>query len=171
MKTKEVPQLRRLRLKNLCKGPLLPQALRRTIARFKKIGHLGVQSGRGCKSTRSGVIEDVATAIVEQLVDKVVGCSSACAVSRHLDVPYSTLRNVLRKMVHFFSYKISHNQQLLAINKEKRLTFALTFLARVEVDASWPWQILWSNEVLFHLSVTVNTHNCCIWDTKNPRTF
>ncbi|GBN16423.1 hypothetical protein AVEN_126506-1 [Araneus ventricosus] len=95
-------------------------------------------------------------------MNNVVGCSGARAVSRHLGVPYSTVRNVLRKMVHFFRYKISHNQQLLAIDREKRLTFVLIFLARVEVDASWPRQILWSDEAHFHLRGTVNTHNCRI---------
>ncbi|GFT16004.1 uncharacterized protein TNCV_3315611 [Trichonephila clavipes] len=44
----------------------------------------------------------------------------------------------------------------MANDREKRLTFALTFLARVEVDASWPWKILWSDEAHFHLSGTVN---------------
>ncbi|GFV57925.1 uncharacterized protein TNCV_2801911 [Trichonephila clavipes] len=34
------------RLKNLRKGPLLPQALKRMIARFEKTGHLGVQPAR-----------------------------------------------------------------------------------------------------------------------------
>ncbi|GFT91226.1 DUF4817 domain-containing protein [Trichonephila clavipes] len=34
------------RLKNLRKGPLLPQALKRMFARFEKTGHLGVQPGR-----------------------------------------------------------------------------------------------------------------------------
>ncbi|GFX66586.1 uncharacterized protein TNCV_1794971 [Trichonephila clavipes] len=77
-------------------------------------------------------------------MDNVIGCSSARAVSRHLGVPYSTVWNVLRKVVHFFPYKIRHNQQLMANDREKRLTFALTFLARVEVDASWPWKILWT---------------------------
>ncbi|GFX03738.1 uncharacterized protein TNCV_2113101 [Trichonephila clavipes] len=159
------------RLKNLRKGPFLPQTLKRMIARFEKTGHLGVQPGRGRKSTRSDVVEDVATAIVDQSMDNVIGCSSARAVSRHLGVLYSTVWNVLRKVVHFFPYKIRHNQQLMANDREKRLTFALTFLARVEVDASWPWKILWSDEAHFHLSGTVNTHNCRIWDTENPRTF
>ncbi|GFV36886.1 DUF4817 domain-containing protein [Trichonephila clavipes] len=85
-------------LKNLRKGPLLPQALKRMIARFEKTGHLGVQPGRGRKSTRSDVVEDVATAIVDQSMDNVIGCSSARAVSRHLGVPYSTVWNVLRKV-------------------------------------------------------------------------
>ncbi|GFX07036.1 uncharacterized protein TNCV_1556391 [Trichonephila clavipes] len=141
------------------------------IARFEKTLHFGVQPGRGRKSTRSDVIEDVATAIVVQSMDNVIGCSSARAVSRQLGVPYSTVWNVLRKVVHFFPYKIRHNQQLMANDREKRLTFALTFLARIEVDASWPWKILWSDEVHFHLSGTVNTHNCRIWDTENPRIF
>ncbi|GFT49463.1 DUF4817 domain-containing protein [Trichonephila clavipes] len=69
------------RLKNLRKGPLLPQALKRMIARFEKTGHLGVQPGRQRKSTRSDVVEDVATAIVDQSMDNVIGCSSARAIS------------------------------------------------------------------------------------------
>ncbi|GFW26390.1 DUF4817 domain-containing protein [Trichonephila clavipes] len=69
------------RLKNLRKGPLLPQALKRMIARFGKTGHLGVQPGRGRKSTRSDVVEDVANAIVDQSMDNVIDCSSARAVS------------------------------------------------------------------------------------------
>ncbi|GFW84315.1 uncharacterized protein TNCV_1131841 [Trichonephila clavipes] len=159
------------RLKNLRKGPLLPQALKRMIAGFEKTGHLGVQPGRGRKSTSSDVVEDVATAIVDQSMDNVIGCSSVRAVSRHLGVLYSTVWNVLRKVEHFFPYKIRHNQQLMVNDREKRLTFALTFLARVKVDASWPWKILWSDEAHFHLSGTVNTHNCRIWDTESPRAF
>ncbi|GFX88480.1 uncharacterized protein TNCV_2279481 [Trichonephila clavipes] len=159
------------RLKNLRKGPLLPQALKRMIAEFEKTGHLGVQPGRGRKSTSSDVVEDVATAIVDQSMDNIIGCSSVRAVSRHLGVLYSTVWNVLRKVEHFFPYKIRHNQQLMANDREKRLTFALTFLARVKVDASWPWKILWSDEAHFHLSGTVNTHNCRIWDTESPRAF
>ena len=105
------------------------------IAQFEKTGNLRFQAGLGRKPTRSEV-EDVATVIVEQSMDNVAGCSTARAVSRSLNVPYSTVQNILRKMVHFFPYKIRYNQQLLPIDREKRLTFALTFLARVEVDAS-----------------------------------
>ena len=51
------------------------------------------------------------------------------------------------------------------------MTFALTFLARIEVGETWPWQILWSNKAHFHLSETVNAHNCRIWGSGKPRTF
>ena len=103
-------------IKNLGKGPLLPQALKRIIARFKITGDLRVQPGRGCKPTRSDIVENVATAIVEQSMD-VAGCNRARAVSQNLSIPYSTLQNILRKMVHFFPYKIRYNQQLLPINR------------------------------------------------------
>ena len=49
----------------------------------------------------------VGTAIVEQAMDNVAGCSSARAVSWNLDIPYSTMENVLRKMLHFIPYKIN----------------------------------------------------------------
>ena len=60
-------------------------------------------------------------------MDNVSGFSSTRIVSRNLGVPYSTMQNVWRKMVLFFPYKIYYNQQLLPIDREKRLTFALTF--------------------------------------------
>ncbi|CAL1268836.1 unnamed protein product [Larinioides sclopetarius] len=60
---------------NLRKGPFLPQALRRMIARSEKTGHLGVQPGRGRKSTISDVVEGVATTIVEKSMDNDIGCS------------------------------------------------------------------------------------------------
>ena len=146
------------------------------IVRFEKTGDLGVQPSQGRKPTRWGIVEDVATAIVEQSMNNVAVCKSARGVSRNLSVPHNTVQNKLRKIFPirrraFFPYKIRYNQQFLPIDRKKRLTFALTFLARVEVDASWPWQILWSDEAHFHLNGTVNTHNCRICDTKNPRTF
>ncbi|GFU79014.1 uncharacterized protein TNCV_308541 [Trichonephila clavipes] len=44
----------------------------------------------------------------------------------------------------------------------------LWFLARLEVDPEWPWNILWTDEAHFHLDGSVNTHNCRIWETDNP---
>ena len=99
-------------IRNLSKGPLLPQALKRMISRFEETEDLKVQPSRGCKSSRSNIVEDVVTAIVEQSMDNVAGCSSARAVSRNLRVPYSTVQNILRKIVHFFPCKIRCNQQL-----------------------------------------------------------
>ena len=67
-------------IKNLRKGSLLPQALKRIITRFEITGDLRVQPSRGRKPTRSDIVEDGATAIVEQSMDNVAGCSSERAV-------------------------------------------------------------------------------------------
>ena len=140
--------LRKFRLiKNLRKGQLRPQALKRMITRCEKTGDHRFQPGRGRKPTRSDMIEDVATAIFQQAIDNVAGYSFARAVSRILSIPYCTVENILKKMVFFFSYKICYNQQLLPIDWE---IFALTFLARVEVDASGPGHILRNDEAHFH---------------------
>lgn len=82
---------------NLCKGQFISKALRRMIARFTKTGHLGVQLDREQKQIRSDVGEDVVTAIVEQSMDNVIGCSNARAARvaqlSHMDKMYSSSPN------------------------------------------------------------------------------
>ncbi|GFY25112.1 uncharacterized protein TNCV_2693031 [Trichonephila clavipes] len=58
--------------------------------------------------------------------------------------------------------------ELLPHDFETRHLFSLQFLARLEVDPEWPWNILWTDEAHFHLDGSVNTHNCRIWETDNP---
>ena len=133
------------RRKKLRRGPMSPQGVRDMISRFETTGSLGVQRGRGRKPIGAEVVSEVATAVVEQSLTNDRGISSARAVSRQLDVSYGTVWKILRKIVHFFPYKISHKQQLLGTDTERRLSFALTFIARMEVDDFWPWNILWSD--------------------------
>ena len=71
----------------------------------------------------------------------------------------------------FFPTQNLLQSAVVAYREGEAIDLCTDILARVEVDASWPWQIRWSNEGHFHLSGTVNTHNCRIWDTKNSRTF
>ncbi|GFU71866.1 uncharacterized protein TNCV_1628071 [Trichonephila clavipes] len=62
----------------------------------------------------------------------------------------------------------SVRRELLPHDFETRHLFSLQFLARLEVDPEWPWNILWTDEAHFHLDGSVNTHNCRIWETDNP---
>ncbi|GBL95165.1 hypothetical protein AVEN_110553-1 [Araneus ventricosus] len=50
----------------------------------------------------------------------------------------------------------------------KREAFSLQFLARMEVDNAWTWDIFRTDETHFHLQGSVNTHNCRIWARVNP---
>ena len=81
---------------------------------FEKTGDLRVQSGRGRKPTRSGIVEDVDTTIVEQSMDNVSGCSRAYAISRNMSVPYSTVQNILRKNGAFFPIQNSLQSAVVA---------------------------------------------------------
>ncbi|GFV80336.1 uncharacterized protein TNCV_4957391 [Trichonephila clavipes] len=65
------------------------------------------------------------------------------------------------------------SSNVLASTSVRRVAEALdlprsTFLARLEVDPEWPWNILWTDEAHFHLDGSVNTHSCRIWETDNP---
>ena len=155
------------RLKELRRGPMTITNLRKMIERFETTGTLGVQSGRGRKRIKQEQIKEVATAVVDQATANTQGNSSARSISKQTDIPFSTVQKILRKIIKFYPYKITSNQQLLPGDRNTRLEFALRFLARLEVDDDWPWRILWSDEAHFHLHGDINTHNCRIWADAN----
>ncbi|GFY34451.1 uncharacterized protein TNCV_2821371 [Trichonephila clavipes] len=74
------------------------------------------------------------------------------------------MRNILR----YYPYKPQFVQELLQHDFETRHLLSLQFLARLEVDPEWPWNILRTDKAHFHLDGSVNTHNCRIWETDNP---
>ncbi|KFM62865.1 hypothetical protein X975_09651, partial [Stegodyphus mimosarum] len=75
----------------------------------------------------------------------------------------------MRRILDYFPYKIHSRHQLSDEDPVVRETSALQFLARMEVDAAWPWNILWTDEAHFNLNGQVNTHNCRIWASENQR--
>ncbi|GBN54343.1 hypothetical protein AVEN_211422-1 [Araneus ventricosus] len=111
----------------------------------------------------------LATAVVEASSQSVHGSVSVPIVSRVLDMPYSTVRKILRRILNFYPYKIEHVNLLQDGDSDVGTTFALEFLARIVVDVTWSWNILWSDEVHFCLNGHVNIHNCLIWAAENPQ--
>lgn len=47
----------------------------------------------------------------------------------------------------------------------------LWFLALVELQDEWSWNILWTDEGRFHMEGAVNTHHCYIWAAIDPHKF
>ncbi|GFY11315.1 uncharacterized protein TNCV_4472981 [Trichonephila clavipes] len=132
--------LRKFRtLKGLRKGPLTAKNLRLLVTKFEETGSLNVRSGRGKKPVSAEAIEKVAL---------------------QKDHAKHTLR--------YYPYKLQFVQELLPHDFETRHLFSLQFLARLEVDPEWPWNIRRTDEAHFHLDGSVNTHNCRIWETDNP---
>ena len=87
-------------------------------------------------------------------------------MSCKLGVPWSTVRKILRCILHWYPYKIQIVQQLKPHDPQQRLDFALQFLARMEVDGMWPEYILCTDEAHFTLEDAVNTQNCRMGSTK-----
>lgn len=99
-------------------------------------------SKRGRKTGALHATEDVVTAVVEQTSQNVAGVCSGRIVARQLDFPYTTVRRCLRKALETYPYKLHRHQELQPGDAGSRAMFALTFLALMQLDGYWPWNIL-----------------------------
>ncbi|GFX59907.1 uncharacterized protein TNCV_4984201 [Trichonephila clavipes] len=138
------------------------------VTKFEETGSLNVRSGRGKKPVSTEAIEKVALQVEEDKSSNVLASTSVCRVAEALDLPRSTVQKIMRNILRYYPYKLQFVQELLPHDFETRHLFSLQFLARLEVDPEWPWNILWTDEAHFHLDGLENTHNCRIWETDNP---
>lgn len=155
-------------VRGIRRGPMTPQGLRKMMTKFEATGLLSVAPGRGRKSVSVETTEAVALAVEEAAMDSTQGTCSVSAVARRLDLPLSTVYKIVRKVLLYYPYKIKLVQQLKPSDPALRETFALSFLARMEVDMNWPWSMMWTDEAHFYLNGDVNTHNCRIWAKEIP---
>ncbi|GFS90172.1 transposable element tc3 transposase [Trichonephila clavipes] len=125
-------------------------------------------SKRSIDSYKSSINEKVALQVEEDKVSNVQASTSVRFVAEALDLPRSTVQKIMRNILHYYPFKPQLVQELLLNDFETRHLFSLQFLARLEVDPEWPWNILWTDVAHFHLDGSVNTHNCRIWESDNP---
>ncbi|GFU65191.1 uncharacterized protein TNCV_2133961 [Trichonephila clavipes] len=105
-------------------------------------GSLNVRSGRGRKPVSTEAIEKVALQVEEDKASNVQASISVHRVAEALDLPRSTVLNIIRNILRYYPYKLQLVQELLPHNFETRHLFSLQFLARLEDDPEWPWNIL-----------------------------
>ncbi|GBN48379.1 hypothetical protein AVEN_22513-1 [Araneus ventricosus] len=165
----EIPLKKFRLLKGLRSGsvPMTAFGLRKMIDKSEELGSFDVKCGRGRKSIASTSVEDVATAL-QEASSRALGTCSARRISRTLDIPVRKVRKILRNILQCYPFKITHVQELVPADLPEREAFALQFLARMEVDHAWTWDILWADESHFHLQGSVNTQNCRILARENP---
>ncbi|GFY22565.1 uncharacterized protein TNCV_2178261 [Trichonephila clavipes] len=106
--------------------------------------------------------------VEEDKSSNVQASTSVRLVAEALDLPRSTVQKIMRNILRYYPYKLQLMQELLPHDFVTRHLFSLQFLARLEVDPEWPWNILWTDEAHFHLDGSENTHNCRIWESNNP---
>ncbi|GFV42456.1 DUF4817 domain-containing protein [Trichonephila clavipes] len=153
------------------KGPLTPAGLLKLVKRFEETGKLEdrARAGRPClKEARAPCIAVEMEAIASEAAS---GTSSAREAARRLGLPPSSVRNILRRILQLYPYKLQSCHELLPADTAQREAFAKWAFSKMEQDPTWVFNILWIDEAYFSLHGDVNNHNCRIWATSDPRPF
>ncbi|GBN56512.1 hypothetical protein AVEN_104823-1 [Araneus ventricosus] len=107
--------------------------LKKKIDKFEESISFDVKCGRGRKAIASTFVEDMTTAL-QEASSRTLGTCSTRGISRTLDMFVSTVRKILRNILQCYPFKITHVRELVPVKLPKRETFALQFLALMEVD-------------------------------------
>jgi hypothetical protein len=87
--------------------------------------------------------------------------------SHDLHIPWFTVHDVVHKILRLRAYKIQLVQKLRENDKPVCHTFALEMSSWLDGDNEFMKHIFFSDEATFHMSGTVNRHNCRIWWSEN----
>ena len=130
-----------------------------------------VQTGCSVRHAKSPGRPCVSDATVEQLRESFVRSprKSTRRASRETGIPNVTVWRVLRKRLHLKAYKLSIVQHLTNADKVVRKEFCMQMFQRIQDDGKFLDSVIFSDESTFHVSGRVNTHNCRIWGSENPR--
>ena len=105
---------------------------------MKKTGSFNVSSGRGRKPVSVDQIEKGALQVEDDKTINVHGSTSIRREAEAEDMPHSTVQNIIRRILRYYSYKLQLVQELLPRDFESPHLFSLQFLAYLEVDSKWP---------------------------------
>ncbi|GFT44642.1 DUF4817 domain-containing protein [Trichonephila clavipes] len=153
------------------KGPLTPASLLKFVKRFEETGKLEdrARAGRPClKEARAPCIAVEMEAIASEAAS---GTNSAREAARRLGLPPSSVRNILRRNLQLYPYKLQSCHELLPADTAQREAFVKWAFSKMEQDPTWVFNILWTDEARFSLHGDVNNNNCRIWAISNPRSF
>jgi hypothetical protein len=93
---------------------------------------------------------------------------SVLHVSRQLQIPKSTVHDVLHRRLKLRAYKQQLVQHIQPRDKPQRVNFVTFMLEQLTADDNYLQKILFSDEATFHTHGVVNRHNCRIWGSENP---
>ena len=141
------------------------ETLRRLFTRLEETGTTrdAAKAGRP-RSSRSA--ENIAA--VAQDVEEEPGTSTRRRATQ-LGIIRRSLRRILVEDLKMFPYKVQTMHQLLAVDRQMRLTYAQAILKLNEEEDDFSSKIIMSDEAHFHLS-GYHKQNYRFWGTKNPCT-
>ncbi|GFT21838.1 DUF4817 domain-containing protein [Trichonephila clavipes] len=127
------------------------------------------RAGRSClKEARAPCIAVEMEAIAFEAASRT---SSAREAARRLGLPPLSVRNIHRRLLQLYPYKLQSCHELLPADTEQKEAFAKWAFSKMEQDSTWVFNILWTYEAHFSFHGDVNNHNCPIWATSNPREY
>ena len=133
------------REKKLRKGPCSNQALGKLIKKFEATGSVLDKKSSGRPSVSENEVIGVLNEITEMSKENPYNISSAHGVANRLNMPYSTVRKILRQTLKFYPYRIRRVHELMPNDMNTRLDFALKCVAEIESNDQWLSNILWSD--------------------------
>ncbi|GFV73870.1 DUF4817 domain-containing protein [Trichonephila clavipes] len=144
------------------KGPLTPAGLLKLVKRLEETGKLEdrAQTGRPClKEACAPCIAVEMEAIASEAAS---WTSSAREAARRLGLPSSSVRNILRRLLQLYPYKLQSCHELLPADTAQREAFAKWAFSKMEQDPTWVFNILWRDEAHFSL------HGPFFFETQCP---
>ncbi|GFV85846.1 DUF4817 domain-containing protein [Trichonephila clavipes] len=118
------------------KSPLTPAGLLKFVKRFEETGKLEdrARAGRPClKEARVPCIAVEMEAIASEAAS---GTNSAREAARRLGLPPSSVRNILRRILQLYPYKLQSCHELLPADTAQREAFAKWAFSKMEQDIS-----------------------------------
>ncbi|GFT36179.1 uncharacterized protein TNCV_4778161 [Trichonephila clavipes] len=90
------------------------------------------------------------------------GTSSAREAARRLGLAPSSVRNILRRILQLYPYKLQSCHELLPADTAQREAFSKWAFSKMEQDPTWVFNILWTDEAHFSL------HGPFFFETQCP---
>ncbi|GBM24409.1 hypothetical protein AVEN_167636-1 [Araneus ventricosus] len=88
--------------------------------------------------------------------------------ARHLQIPRSTVHDVVHKKLRLYAYKLQLLHDLKLDDKPRHRTLVEEMLQKSEGDENYLQRVMFSDETTFHVSGIVNRYNARIRGLENP---
>ena len=103
------------------------------------------------------LMDYVATTVVEQGNSNTAEVCNDRALSRQLSLAQTTVWKCMQFILNAYRCKIHPLKELKPGGNNLRETFSLKFLAHMELEQNWPWNILKIEKAHFYMGRTVIT--------------
>lgn len=160
--TGSITQTQRNYRTTYAESPPARNSILRWVQNFDEHGRVGNAEASGRPGTSSNQEERVSKYFVRY------PSRSLRRAEQDLNIPRSSIHDILRNRLHMFPYKLQVVQQLEDGDYTARIEFAQWCLQNIQGDSSFLNRVIYSDECVFHVDGKVNKHNVRIWGTENP---